>query len=465
MLKPTPQSMPMGILLRAREFVRGWLTRGHERSLEAKKNILASFVIKGFSISISLLMVPLTINYVNPTQYGIWLTLSSIVAWFSFFDVGFGNGLRNRFAEAKAVGDLGKARIYVSTTYLVLTMIFAGVWLTFVAGNQFIDWSMVLNAPVDLKAELSLLALIVFTFFCLQIVLQTISTVVIADQKPARSAMFDTAGQFLTLVAVFALTRVSEGSLVKLGTALGSIPVLVLLVASIWLYRTHYRAVAPSLSLAKKAYAKDIMKLGVQFFVIQIAVIVIYQTTNIVIAQVSGPADVTVYNIAFKYFSIAMLVFGIIMGPFWSAFTDAFARSDYAWMKRTEARLRMVALAGLALIIIMIAAAATVYRLWIGEAVQVRWSVSVVVAIYVATNIWNMLYSMLLNGMGKIRLQLYVSLLGTALNIPLAIALGRVFGIEGVVLSSILLNLISAIYAPIQVKRLLDRSAKGIWNA
>ena len=207
------------------------------------------------------------------------------------------------------------------------------------------------------------------------------------------------------------------------------------------------------------------MKLGVQFFVIQIAVIVIYQTTNIVIAQVSGPADVTVYNIAFKYFSIAMLVFGIIMGPFWSAFTDAFASVDYAWMKRTEARLRMVALAGLALIIIMIAASAAVYRLWIGEAVQVRWSVSVVVAIYVATNIWNMLYSMLLNGMGKIRLQLYVSLLGTALNIPLAIALGRVFGIEGVVLSSILLNLISAIYAPIQVKRLLDRSAKGIWNA
>ena len=152
MLKPTPQSMPMGILLRAREFVRGWLTRGHERSLEAKKNILASFVIKGFSISISLLMVPLTINYVNPTQYGIWLTLSSIVAWFSFFDVGFGNGLRNRFAEAKALGNLEKARTYVSTTYAVLTMIFSGVWLIFVAGNQFIDWSKVLNAPADLKA-------------------------------------------------------------------------------------------------------------------------------------------------------------------------------------------------------------------------------------------------------------------------------------------------------------------------
>ena len=63
------------------------INSGHQRSVKAKKNILATFIFKGCSIAISLILVPLTINYINPTQYGIWITLSSIVGWFAFFDI------------------------------------------------------------------------------------------------------------------------------------------------------------------------------------------------------------------------------------------------------------------------------------------------------------------------------------------------------------------------------------------
>jgi len=109
----------------------GLVTKGHERSVKAKKNILASFVIKGLGIAISLVLVPLTINYINPSRYGIWLTLSSIVGWFSFFDIGFGNGLRNKLAEAKAKGEEELAKIYVSTTYAILSIIIVLCWYFF----------------------------------------------------------------------------------------------------------------------------------------------------------------------------------------------------------------------------------------------------------------------------------------------------------------------------------------------
>ena len=74
--------------------------KGHERSVKAKKNIIASFLIRGLSIGISLILVPLTINYINSARYGIWLTLSSIVAWFSFFDIGLTQGLRNNICRS-----------------------------------------------------------------------------------------------------------------------------------------------------------------------------------------------------------------------------------------------------------------------------------------------------------------------------------------------------------------------------
>lgn len=65
------------------------------------------------SIVISLMVVPVTINYINAEQYGIWLTLSSIIAWLSYFNFGMASGFRNRFAEAVAKEDYTLARKYV----------------------------------------------------------------------------------------------------------------------------------------------------------------------------------------------------------------------------------------------------------------------------------------------------------------------------------------------------------------
>jgi len=446
------------------DFIINFFTKGHQRTLEAKKNIAASFLIKGISIAISMAFVPLTINYVNPTQYGIWLTLSSIVAWFSFFDMGFGNGLRNRFAEAKAVGNMESARIYISTTYAVLGIIFGTVFLLFYGINFFIDWSKVLNAPSNMAHELSILALIVFSFFCIQIVLKTINTVLIADQKPAKSAFFDMLGQLLALVIIFILTKTTKGSLLYMGIALGFVPIIVLLLSSFWFYNTAYKSFAPSFKYIRFSFANDIMKLGVKFFIIQIAVLVVYQTTNIIIAHVCSPEDVTIYNIAYKYFGIGIMIFGIVISPFWSAFTEAYSLNDYSWMIKSVNYLRYVALFIIIIVLFMVLVSPLFFHLWIGDIVKIRLTVSIIVALYIMVIIWNSLYSMLLNGMGKIKLQLYVSLVGTVINIPLAIFFGKSYGIEGVVLSSFLLNLVSAIYSPIQVKRLINKNAKGIWN-
>ncbi len=454
----------MSILSDLKIYISNFFTKGNQRTLEAKKNITASFAIKGLSICINLALVPLTIHYVNPTQYGIWLTLSSIIAWFSFFDIGFGNGLRNKLAETKATGNIEKSKIYVSTTYAILFLIFTGVWLLFFGLNVFLDWTKLLNAPPAMADELSKLALIVFSFFCLRIVMETINTVLIADQKPAKAAFFDMLGQLIALLVIFTLTKTTSGSLLNLGLSLGFIPIFVLLISSFWFYRKQYKNISPSYKFVKFSYAKDIMTLGAKFFVIQIAAIVIYQTTNIIIAQVSGPENVTVYNIAFKYFNIAIMIFSIIVSPMWSAFTEAFTLKDYEWMKKTTLQLRKIVYLLVVFVIVMIPFSNLFYTFWVGNLVKVRWSISLVISFYIITNLWNMLHAQILNGMGKIKLQLYVSLIGMTLNIPLAIFLGKRFGIEGVVLSSVILNLISAIYAPYQVSLLLNKKAKGIWN-
>lgn len=441
-----------------------FVNSGSTRSVKAKKNILISFLIKGISIVTGLLMVPLTISYVNQSQYGIWLTLSSVIAWFSFFDIGFGNGLRNKFAESKASGNDFLVKAYVSTTYGILTMIFIMVWIIFFLVNYELNWSTILNAPMELKNELSFVAIIVFSFFCIQIVLNTISTILFADQKPAKAALIATSGQVISLIIIYILTLTTNGSLIYLAWAIGIGPFVVLLGSSLWFFNSSYKIYSPSVKFVNFRYVKGIMSLGAKFFVIQIAAVVIYQTTNIIIAQVSGPEDVTVYNIAFKYFSIVTMVFAIVMTPFWSAFTEAKSMNDYLWMRKAYRNLFKILLCLMVFTIFMLLISNYVFNFWVGNLVSVSFSMSLVVALFVMVNLWNMLFSQLLNGMGKIKLQLYMSLIGTTVNIPLAIFLGKQYGVIGVIMSSIILSLISALYGPYQVNLLLNERAKGIWN-
>lgn len=78
------------------------LSSGDERTIKVKKNILASVLIKGVDFLVYLLLVPVTLGYLNQYEYGIWLTLSSILMWINSFDIGLGNGLRNKLSEALA---------------------------------------------------------------------------------------------------------------------------------------------------------------------------------------------------------------------------------------------------------------------------------------------------------------------------------------------------------------------------
>lgn len=444
--------------------ISNFFSKGHERSLNVKKNILYSFIIKGGSIIVSFLMVPLTINYISPEKYGIWLTLSSIITWVSFFDIGLGNGLRNKFAEAKALGDTILVRIYISTTYAILSIIILIVWVAIIIINPFLDWTKILNTSVQLKNELEQVVYIVFSFFCLRFVFQLISTILIADQKTARSSFYSLLGNILSLLIIFILTKTTSGSLYFLALVLGGIPVLVFIIATLYYFNGKYKEFKPGIKYVDFKYARNLMNLGIKFFIIQIAALVIYQTNNIIIAQLLGPTEVTVYNITFRYFYSISMVFGIIITPLWSAFTEANAKNDFEWIKNTMKRLIQIWIGLCIVVLLMLLFANTFYKIWVGNAVQIPFSLSVVVALYIVINSWCSIFAYYINGVGKIKLQLYSGFLGAIINIPLSIYLGKIYGIEGVVGASIVLGILGAIWVPIQYSKLIRNTATGIWN-
>jgi len=442
----------------------GLVTKGQKRSVKAKKNILASFAIKGLSIAISLVLVPLTINYINASRYGIWLTLSSIVTWFSFFDIGFGNGLRNKFAEALAKGQEELARIYVSTTYAILIIIIGIVLVIFISINPFLNWARILNTSADMSDELRLLALIVFVFFCLRFVFQLITTVLTANQEPAKASFFNLLGSLFSLIVIFILTKTTSGNLIYLGTALSIAPVLVLAASSIWFYKHGYKMYSPSFKYVRFSFARNLMSLGIKFFVIQIAALILFNTNNIIITQLFGPAEVTTFNVSFKLFSVVTMVFSIIATPLWSAFTEAFVKNDFDWIKSTLSKMRIIWYLLIGCTILLLFSSPVLYKWWVGDKVQVPFALSVAMSSYVIVYIWQTIHVFFLNGIGKIKLQLYLVVFSGLVNIPLAIFLGKKMGLVGITLTSTMLFIIMGIVFSVQTQKILNRTAVNIWN-
>ncbi|HEY5369707.1 MAG TPA: oligosaccharide flippase family protein [Hanamia sp.] len=447
-------------------FFKNLLNKGQDRSVKAKKNILASFFIKGISIAISLILVPLTINYINPSRYGIWLTLSSIIGWFSFFDIGLTQGLRNKFAEAKAKGEDNLAQIYVSTTYAILAIIFFIVWIFFLIANHFLNWAHILNISENMQSEISILAVIVFTYFCLQFVLRIITTLILADQQPAKSSLIDVSGQILSLIFILILVKTTEGSLIKLGFALCVSPLLVLIAANLFFFNGVFKKYRPSFSKVKFSYAKGLFNLGILFFVIQVAGIVQFETANIIIARSFGTSEVTSYNIVFKYFGVLNMVFSIFLAPFWSASTEAFFNNDIQWIRNGIKRYNFLNIFFILIGIIMLIFSGTIYRLWLGEGkVNISFSLSLWGFLYYNVLLFGGKYVSFLNGISALRLQFISCIISPFLYVAMAVLLIKYFqiGVYALFIAAIFANFNGYLLAPIQYYKIIIKKRKGIW--
>ena len=446
--------------------VRSFFTQGHERSVKAKQNILVSLLIKCFSIVISFLLIPLALNYLNPVKYGIWLTLTSVIGWFVFFDMGLGNGLRNKLAEAFAKNDRELARTYISTSYVILTIIIGLVYGVFCLVFPFLNWSQILNTPFEMNTEISRLVFIVFSFFSLQFIIKLIAMILKADQRSGMSAGINTLASLLSLIIIFILTKTTQGSLLWLSVGVSAANLIAPLLASLWFFYKDYNDLIPSFKYVKLKYAKDLMGLGLLFFIMQFAALILFSTDSLIIAQLYGPEEVTPYNLAFKYFGIVTMFFGIITTPFWSAYTDAYHKQDFKWIKRITRKLAVFWLFMVLLVIVMILFANYFYHIWVGDKIKIPLILSVSMGIWVLISTWTTIFGNFLSGVGKIRLSLYHSLAMIIINIPLSVFLARYLnlGSTGVIIGTCLCVLPQVFLHPIQYKKIVNNKAKGIWG-
>ncbi|MEJ5961271.1 lipopolysaccharide biosynthesis protein [Pedobacter immunditicola] len=438
-----------------------------KRTASIKREIVFSFLIKIISVITGVLLIPLLIDFLDKERYGVWLTLSSIFAWFSFFDIGIGNGMRNKLAEAVSSNNKSLAKEYVSTTFAIISIIFVSIILLFQIINPFLDWQSILNVEVITASELYILTSIVFTLFLLRFIFQLTGVVYIANHMPSINNALVTLGTVLAFIIIALFYKFTDkGNLLLLGTVLTGAPLAVLIVATGVAFSGRFKYLRPSWSSVKIKHAKSLLNLGAQFFVIQVAAILLFSSANIIISHLFSPSEVVVYNTALMYYQLPIMVYGIIMTPIWSAVTDAYTKQDFDWLKSSLLKLNKLSLLFSLGIILMIIVSPYIFELWVGDRIKMPLTLSISMACFAIINVFLSPYTSFINGIGKIKFSMYMVFLTLVFYLPLAYLLSKwLDSSAGIIIATCLLNVIGLYVQPLQVKKILNGTAKGIWNA
>lgn len=435
----------------------------NSRSNNLFKQIKLSFIFKFFSIILTFLLVRIMLDFLGVEQYGIWSTMYGIVSWFLIMDIGLANGTRNKVSEAIARDHKKTAKIYISTSYIsifiISIIIFSLVlWLSF-----FINWQSVFNTVEVSNTTLRNTFIILSFFVLLNFSLSIVNSLFHAIQRSSFVVINQFLSNFIALIFVYYISFLYQERIDILAFVYGFSLSCSSLFFNVFFFKTN-KSLFPNVRLFNKKIIKIIMYLGIKFFIIQIAALIIFTTDKILILQIFGPKEVVSYEVLLKLFSLLTVIHGIIMSPLWSTFTEAHSKKDFNWMKNIIRKLNFLMFPFVIMAIILLFFANDFIAIWIGKDLNIEISLMIYMAIFTLLSIWSGIYANFLNGINAINLQVKTLIIGALINIPLSLIFVYYFsmGIEGIIIASILSLSLFAVVGPWQTYKILDSQSMPI---
>jgi O-antigen/teichoic acid export membrane protein len=416
--------------------------RSRERHRRVVLSASAAATAKFVSVATALISVPLTLHYLGPERYGMWMTMSSLIVMFAFADLGMGHGILNVVADASGREDRNAIREAASSGFFVLTIIAATILVLFAAAYPFVSWFEIFNVKSEaarLEAGPALAGAVLC--FALGIPLGVVQRVQTGLQEGYAANLWRCLGSILGLIGVLAVIWLKWGLFWLVVAFLGG-PLVASIMNSIAFFGTSEHDLAPRRHYVSREMIERIARVGLLFFGLQIAMAVAFTSDNIIIAQILGAEAVTDYAVPEKMFSLIAVIVSMVLFPLWPAYGEAIARGDQNWVRQTLLRSLTAAIATTTVLsLILVTFGARLIALWTGPVVDAPFMLLVGLGLWRVIEAGGNAVSMFLNGANVVQFQLYMAALMATIAIVLKVILVTYFGISGVVWATIVANL------------------------
>jgi O-antigen/teichoic acid export membrane protein len=423
--------------------------KGQQRLIKAVMSGGSSLFVRLLSIAIGLISIPLTAKYLGAERFGMWLILSTFLSWVGVADFGLGNSLKNVLATADGREDKESAKIAVSSVFyitIVIAVIFSSI---FSLAYPQIAWEKIFNVTSSLaKADSGSTIIIIACLFLIRLIFSIPVNIYHSYQE---SYIYNFWEVFTSVISIASLiVAISYKATLPILVVAGfGGPILAAIFSAIHIFGWKRPWITPNLKHFRWDQGISLIRLGAQFWLVQIAAIVLLQTDLIIVAQMFGSADVAKYGMALKLFGIISMIQVCFTSPLWTAYSEAIAKKDYGWITKTFKRsvvLSAVWSVG-ACGLLVVFGQQLILLLTKQDMVP---DASLLIAMSLTTIITGLTQplAMLLNGLGEIKIQFILGPPSAIFNLILSIILSQYLGIIGVSLgTSITISISLVIYA------------------
>lgn len=381
-----------------------------------------------------IISIPLTIEYLGEERFGLWMIISSFLLFLSTFsDLGLGVSYMNSIADAKATQNNALSRIYTSNVFFSLILGGLILLIIFFFLNPFLNWSSILNIKSSqASSEISNSVIVLFILFCVGLPFVTVEKFQEGSQEGYKSNLWQSLGSLLSLFGIYLTVYFQLGLSALVAATLG-LPIMARIINFIIQFRVTTYWNLPRTKDWNMEILIKMLKPGMIFFAISTFHVIGYNSDNFIITKMLDPSSVAVYGVVQKA-SLLALVFWSFNTSLWPAYTEALARKDYGWIKKTIKRTVLLNL----IFGVFIGIFLTVFGSWI----ITKWTNGVIVppfnlllgfSVYIIVNGLVGCFAIVYNSSFILKWQLILIVLSSVSSIFVKIFLCARFGISGVV--------------------------------
>ncbi|MDO8264245.1 MAG: oligosaccharide flippase family protein [Gallionella sp.] len=422
--------------------------RAEERHRKILLTTLSSGGSKMLAAVISFAMIPLTLNYLGTERFGLWMTISSVVAMLSFADLGIGSGLMNAVATAQGKDDNQGIKQKIAAGLLLLSGIALLIIALFFLIEPLVHWEKLLNIGSDLanKEAVPTIAVVVI-WFAISMPAGVAIKVLMGLQKGFVANLWLATASIASLGWVLGVIYF-EGGLPSLAVATIAPPAAAGVIAGLYLFIKQSPHLRPQFRDLSYHDVKHLAGTSGLFFVLQVSGLVAFQSDNLIIAHYLGPESVAVYAVTFKLFTIPSIILSLFLNALWPAYAEAKIRGDKEWIYKSFTRsLKFSAAIAVPISALTLVCGPWIIGQWVGKEINPTWDLLIGLFFWSLLTILGGNFAALLNGLGVIKFQTIASVAMASVNIMLSIWLVQVIGVSGVIWGSVL-SLALILYLP-----------------
>ena len=392
------------------------------------KNTFGAFVVRGFSLIISVLTTPAFISYFNNNEVlGVWFTMLSVLSWFLNFDLGIGNGLRNQLVKDLTNNDYQSAKYTLASGFFSTGIVTILLTVTGTIVISLVNLNNVFNVSSDLLTHNTLLisTLAIFTGLMFRFFLATISSIFFALQLSAVNNFLSLCVAILQLlfVLIFHFDNVNE-SMINLAIANLLISNIPIFFAGVIVFVKPLKMCRPKFTDLRKKRIKSILCVGGLFFVCQILYMCIANTNEIFITSLYGADYTTQYSFYYKLMSIMSMLITLGLTPVWSVVTKAVAEENYIWLKKLFIKIKKIGMFVFAVQFLIIPIMQNILNIWLGVGqVNVKLPTAISFACFFGVFVYSGMLSTIANGMTRLNIPIKGFFLGVVIKFAVDIFL------------------------------------------